>query len=442
MLTSRPEAVKPRTDVRIAYFDAASGISGDMTIGALLDAGAPRIDVAKLDAGLKALRLDGSYRLAFERVRVGALAAASFDVLLAPSDAGDSHVHATHQHGGHLRTHAPSADDPVRASGRDWRAIRALITDAGKRGLGTGVVEKALAIFEALAVAEGAVHGIAPEDVHFHEVGAVDAIVDIVGTAWCIDELGIEQCFVGPLPGGKSGYIQSDHGPLPVPAPATLRLLEGFEVLTGDGEGELVTPTGAAILRALAKPLRPRMTLTASGTGAGKKRWSDRPNVLRVFLGETLGDSDCGVIAVEADIDDMTPSALAFSAERIRAAGAIDVTLAPIQMKKGRSGFRLTALTDPERLDPVARAMLEHTTSLGVRFRSLARYVLPRRIEMVDTPPYGSIAVKVGLRPSGRVSAEPEFDEVAAAALAAGEPLAVVRAAVLAAWEAKATREP
>lgn len=453
MLTSLSEAVKPRTDVRIAYFDAVSGISGDMTIGALLDAGSPRIDLAKLETALGTLGLDG-YRLSYERVRVGALAAASFDVILDQAGAGgsrpqahaDHHHHGGHGHdethgashghahdsGGH-HDHALSAHYPGQGPRRDWPAIRRLIEHAGTHGLASGVVEKALAIFEALAVAEGAVHGIAPEEVHFHEVGAVDAIVDIVGAAWCVEELGIEKCFVGPLPGGKSGYIQSEHGPLPVPAPATLRLLEGFDVLPGDGEGELVTPTGAAILRVLARPMRPRMTLVASGTGAGKKRWSDRPNVLRVFLGDAPGDSGRDVVVIETDIDDMTPAALAFAAARVREAGAIDVTVAPIQMKKGRSAFHVTALAGTDGFDAVARAVLEHTTSLGVRFRSVARYVLPRRIDLVATP-YGTIAVKVALRPSGKETPEPEFEDVAAAALASGQPYADVRAAALAAW--------
>ncbi|HET9061979.1 MAG TPA: nickel pincer cofactor biosynthesis protein LarC [Candidatus Binatia bacterium] len=395
--------------MRIAYFDAGSGISGDMTIGALLDAGAPRIDVAGLGRALGALGVEG-YRLTYERVRVGPLDAGSFDVVL---DTVSHHHH------------------------RDWRGIRALIEKAEGRGLVAGVVERALRIFGELAAAEAAVHGVPIETVHFHEVGAVDAIVDIVGTAWCLEELGIQRCFVGPLPGGKPGYIASEHGRLPVPAPATVRLLEGFPVLVGDGEGELVTPTGAAIVRALAKPLRPLMTIDRVGMGAGKRRWTDRPNVLRVFVGEHEADTDEQIVVLEADIDDMTPAALAFAAERLREAGAIDVTLLPLQMKKGRPGFRVTVLSAVERIDALARTLLTETTSLGVRYRTMGRVVLPRRIESVTTE-FGAIVVKIVVRPSGEETAEPEFEDVARAARARGVSYSTVRDAALAAWRVAA----
>lgn len=429
MLTSAPWAVKPRTAVQIAYFDAPSGISGDMTIGALLDAAAGEFGVADLEKALSTLGV-GGYRLTFALVQVGGLAAGSFDVVLDPAH----EALAAHDYdvalSAHYRGQAPK---------RNWPEIRSLIESAGGRGLGVGVVERALAVFGALADAEAAVHGIGVEEVHFHEVGAVDAIVDVVGTAWCLERLGVEQCFVGPLPGGKSGYIKSEHGPLPVPAPATLRLLAGFDVIPGDGEGELVTPTGAAILRALARPLRPLMTLERSGTGAGKKRWSDRPNVLRVFLGRSAPDSDREIVVLETDIDDMTPAALAFAAERLRSAGAIDVTLAPVTMKKGRQAFRLTVLTEADEMEKLSRVVLEETSSLGLRFRAMGRYVLPRRIEMVETE-FGPIAVKIAARPSGRESAEPEFEDVARAALASGVPFRTVRAAALRAFEALAAR--
>jgi len=396
--------------MRIAYFDAGSGISGDMTVGALLDAGGPRIDVAALSQALSALNVAG-YRLLYERVRVGPLDAASFDVAVDAHLAGHSHHH------------------------RDWGTIRRLIEAAAERGLATGVVERALSIFGELANAEAAVHGVPAETVHFHEVGAVDAIVDIVGTAWCVEELGIEKCFVGPLPGGKPGYVTCEHGRLPVPAPATVRLLEGFPVVVGDGEGELVTPTGAAIVRALAKPLRPLMTIERIGMGAGKRRWTDRPNVLRVFLGECEDGTDEQVVVLECDIDDMTPAALAFAAERLREAGAIDVTLLPLQMKKSRPGFRVTVLSAVERIDELARALLAETTSIGVRYRAMGRWVLPRRIEPVTTE-FGTIAVKIVVRPSGEESAEPEFEDVARVALARGISFATVRDAALAAWRA------
>jgi len=410
MLTSCLWAVKLRSNVRIAYFDAGSGISGDMTIGALLDAGGPSIDLAALSQALSLLGVEG-YRLTYERARVGPLDAGSFDVVL---DAGPGHRHPHH---------------------REWRSIRGMIEASAARGLAPGVVERALRIFTELAAAEAAVHGVPVESVHFHEVGAVDAICDIVGTAWCLDQLGIEQCFVGPLPGGKPGYVTTEHGRLPVPAPATVRLLAGFPIVPGDGEGELVTPTGAAILRALAKPIRPLMTIERVGMGAGKRRWTDRPNVLRVFLGACDDDTDEQVVVLEADIDDMTPAALAFAAERLREAGAIDVTLLPLQMKKGRPGFRVTVLSAVVCVDALARTLLAQTSSIGVRYRTMGRMVLPRRIEPVTTE-YGTIAVKIVVRPSGEETAEPEFEDVARAAMARGVSYATVRDAALAAWRA------
>jgi uncharacterized protein (TIGR00299 family) protein len=406
--------------MRIAYFDAGSGISGNMTIGALLDLGAPGVDLAGLATALEALSLRG-YRLVLERVKVGAISATYFDVRLADHAHSSAHTHA-HAAGGHAH--------------RDWASIRALLEGAAATGgLEQEVAARALAIFGALAKAEAEVHEVAVDDVSFHEVGAIDAIVDVVGTAWCLDRLGIERCFVGALPSG-TGYVNSEHGRLPVPAPATVRLLRGFEVIAGDGEGELVTPTGAAILAATATPLRPLMQIEQIGAGAGTKRWTDRPNVLRVFVGEAVADADREVAVVEADIDDMTPAALAHAAERLRASGSIDVTLMPLQMKKGRSGFRLTVLCAPDMVDAIARSVLAETSSLGVRFRTMGRLVLPRRIDLVATP-YGTIAVKVGVRPSGEESAEPEFEDVARAAIAHGLPYATVRDATLTVWRKK-----
>lgn len=404
--------------MRIAYFDAGSGISGNMTIGALLDLGMPGVDLAGLTSALEPLSLSG-YRLVLERVRVGVISATYFDVVL------ENHAHASPSpHSGGAHAH------------RDWADIRSLLEGAAAPGgLGREVAERALAIFGALAKAEAEVHEVAIDEVSFHEVGAIDAIVDVVGTAWCLERLGIERCFVGALPSG-TGYVNSEHGRLPVPAPATARLLRGFEVIAGDGEGELVTPTGAAILAATATPIRPLMQIERIGAGAGTKRWTDRPNVLRVFVGEADADTDREVAVVEADIDDMTPVALAHAAETLRASGSIDVTLMPLQMKKGRSGFRLTVLCAPDVVEAIARSVLAETSSLGVRFRTMGRWVLPRRIDPVATP-YGTIAVKVGVRPSGAESAEPEFEDVARAAIAHGVGYSIVRDAALTAWRRK-----
>jgi uncharacterized protein (TIGR00299 family) protein len=387
--------------MKIAYFDTGSGISGDMTVGALLDVGGKRgLTLERLTDALALLEV-GGYRLAAEATDVGTIRANSFSVVI---------------------------DEPPHLH-RDWQTIRRLIEDAGGRGLSDGTVSRAVRVFEVLAEAEARVHGVTPEEVHFHEVGAIDSIVDIVGAAWCLDTLNVEACFVGPLPSG-SGYVQTEHGRLPVPAPATAVLMEGFDIIAGDGEGELVTPTGMAILAGLAKPMRPGFTVESIGVGAGTKRLQDRPNVLRVMLGECDAVDDAQVVEIVADIDDMTPEALAHVAQRLRADGARDVNVEPVHMKKGRSGMRLTVLCDVERLSALADRALSETSSIGLRYRMLNRVVLPRRIEQVETE-YGTIAVKIVARPDGRETAEPEFDDVARIALDRDLPFKQIRAAAL-----------
>jgi uncharacterized protein (TIGR00299 family) protein len=393
--------------MRVAYFDAPSGISGDMSLAGLLDAGRGRgLEVNALRQALAHVPI-GGYRLDLERVEVEGIRAVHLRV----------EIDETHDHH------------------RTWSDIRALIDHAQRGGLSVGAANRARRIFEVLAHAEAKVHGIEPERVHFHEVGAVDSVIDIVGVAWCLDALGIDACFVSPLPSG-SGYVDTEHGRLPVPAPATAELLTGFEVLAGDGEGELVTPTGAAILCALARPLRPTFIAEAVGCSAGTRRLSDRPNVLRVWIGTADATDEESVILVEADVDDMTPAAVGYLTERLRAVGARDVTVAPVEMKKGRLGMRLGVLCDLGRLEDVATRMLAESSTIGLRYRALRRMVLPRRSDTVETS-YGPITVKVVRRPDGSETAEPEFEDVAAAARRAGQPLAAVRDEALLAWREK-----
>jgi uncharacterized protein (TIGR00299 family) protein len=393
--------------MKIAYFDSGSGISGDMTVGALLDSGRGRgLSVEALADALSLLGVPG-YRIGAERVANRSITANSLHVEIDEPP----HIH------------------------RDWRTIRRLIEAAGERGLSEGTVERAVRIFDVLARAEARVHGTEPEKVHFHEVGAIDSIVDIVGAAWCLDTLAIDACFVGPLPSG-SGYVQTQHGRLPVPAPATALLLEGFEIVAGDGAGEMVTPTGAAILAALAKPVRPAMQLEAVGMGAGTRRWEDRPNVLRVFVGECDEASDEQVVEINADVDDMTPAALAHLCDLLRADGAREVHVTTAHMKKGRTGMRVTVLCDVDRLTRLADRMLSESSTIGLRYRAHNRIVLPRRIDYVDTQ-FGSVALKVVMRPNGDETAEPEFEDVARLALESHVLFADVRNAALDAWQAR-----
>ena len=391
--------------MRIAYFDAPSGIAGDMAVAALLDAASDKdVSIEALREALAALPV-GGYEIATERADVMGIPALRFRVSVAK---------AGHPH-------------------RNWSAIESLLGEARRRGLAAGIYQRSMAIFEGLARAEADVHGVALSEVTFQEVGAVDSIVDIVATAWCLEALGIERCFVSPVPAG-SGYVESAHGRLPIPAPATARLLRGFEVVAGDGKGELVTPTGAAILAAMARPFRPLFTLQSIGTGAGTMQLADRPNVLRVFIGEAEETSDENLVMIESDIDDMTPAALARACERLRETGARDVSVLPLQMKKNRLGMRLCVLADLGAVETVALAVLLHTSSLGVRYRAVHRQVLVRRSDIVDTD-YGPMSLKVAVRPDGTETAEPEFEEVARTASALGRPFADIRAAALAAWK-------
>lgn len=396
--------------MRIAHFEALSGIAGDMAVAALLDAaGRAGIAIDDLRSALLPLAL-GGYAIDAERVEVGGTPAL------------------------HLRVDVNETAQPHRT----WSDIRSLLDSAHRAGLAAGAYERATAIFEVLARAEAEVHEVDVEHVHFHEVGAVDSIVDIVAASWLLDRLAVDRCTVSTLPTG-SGTVETAHGRLPVPAPATALLLRGFEVRAGDGEGELVTPTGAAILRALAKPLRPSLLLEASGTGAGTRRLRDRPNVLRVFVGLADDESDEDLVLLEADIDDMTPVAVAQACERLRAEGARDVSVTALQMKKGRLAMRLLVLCDYGRVETLATAVLLHTSTLGVRYRAVARALLARRIELVETD-YGSLRVKIALRPDGSETAEPEFEDVARASRERGAPLADVRAAALAALGSRTAR--
>jgi len=399
----RAERAEEVGTMKIAHFEAGSGIAGDMAVAALLDAGAGRgLTLDGLRGALATIPL-GHYGIDAQRVDVDGMPALHFRVVI---------EHAAHDHHRH------------------WSDIRSMLEAGRGAGLPDGTYSRAVAIFEVLARAEAEVHGVEVDHVHFHEVGAVDSIVDIVAAAWCLDQLAIDHCTVSTLPTG-SGHVDTEHGRLSVPAPATALLLKGFEVRAGDGEGELVTPTGAAILAATARSMRPVMTVEATGSGAGTRRLADRPNVLRVFLGTADGASDDNLVLLEADIDDMSPASLSAACERLRADGARDVSVLPLQMKKNRLGMRLSVLADSALLEKLSSAILLHTSSIGVRYRSVQRSVLARRIEVVETSA-GAIRVKMVIRPDGTETAEPEFEDVARAAVSSGRQFVDVRSEALA----------
>ena len=396
----------------IAYLDTFSGISGDMTVGALLDLGLP---IERVHEAIKVLGLDGVEVWA-ERTERSAIAATKFQVRVHGQhpDLDHGHPHGPHQHHGH----------------RPWIAIRDLLAGSA---LVPAVRERALAVFGRLAEAEAQVHGVPVERVEFHEVGALDAIVDVVGAALGFDHLGVDAVHVSPLPIGQ-GVIHAAHGPLPVPGPAVLALLRGWPVRAGESEGELITPTGAAIVAALGRPdPAPPFRLAAVGYGAGDRIFTDRPNLLRIMVGDPMPALAADeVVVLEATIDDSNPQIYEHVLERLLEAGARDAFLEPVVMKKSRPGTTLRVLAEPADRDRLAGIVFAETSTIGLRYATWRRLVLPREERTVTTP-YGPVRVKVATAPDGTLNVAPEFEDCRALARTRGVPLKVVHQAALAA---------
>ena len=390
------------TGGRLLYVDAIAGVAGDMLLAALLDAGAP---LAAVRDGLSGL-VDG-LDVAVERTSRHGLAAARVSIL-APED--------------HSR--------------RDWAAVRALLDGAG---LPPRADTRARETFRRLAHAEARIHGVSPERVHFHEVGALDALADVCGVALALEALDVDRVACSPLPAGR-GLTRAAHGILPLPAPATLELLRGAPLRGVDVDVELVTPTGAALVAALAEgrfgPLPP-LTLEAVGYGAGARDLPDRPNVVRVLLGAEQAGTAARrpAVLVECTLDDLPGELVADAVAASLSAGALDAWITPVQMKKGRPGVVLTAVARPEHQDAVAEAMLRETTTLGVRATTVLRWELDREpysVEIDGQP----VTVKVGRMAGRMVNFAPEHDDVARAAAALGRPAKTVWAQ---AWAAAQT---
>jgi uncharacterized protein (TIGR00299 family) protein len=384
--------------MKVLYIDAFAGISGDMTVGALLALGLP---LQRLQDELQRLPLSG-YTIAAAPRRVHGITATKFDVQV-----------ATQGHGH-----------------RAFRDIRALLASSG---LDATVKRHALAIFTRLAEAEGHVHGVAPDDVEFHEVGAIDSIVDVVGAAIGIASFGIERVYASTLPLG-TGIVQSQHGLLPVPGPATLELLRGFPTRPGDGAGELVTPTGAAIVASLATPgPPPELRVQAIGYGAGQRTLADRPNLLRLVLGESAAPAGHDeMVVIETNIDDYNPELYEYAMERLFEAGARDVYLAPVHMKKNRPGIVLSVLCAESERERLSGIILSETSAIGVRFHTVRRLVLPRETREVATP-YGMVRLKIAVSPDGRQNVAPEYDDCKRIAREKNVPIKLVYQAAIAA---------
>jgi len=387
---------------RHLHFDLVGGMAGDMTVAALVDAGA---DFGQLQERLSVSGLPTT-SISLSREWRGGMAGASFEVLA-------------------------EAEPPS----RHWRDIRALLKQAT---LPDRARELALDIFGRLAQAEAEVHGCEPDQVHFHEVGAMDSIVDIVATALAVDLLDATSFSCSAVP-VCAGTVAGDHGTMPLPAPATARLLIGFTLTPIAGAIETVTPTGAAILATLCRSgttQPPPVRLIATGTGLGRATLPDRANVLRVLLGDTLaavstpprGDA----VVIEASIDDMDPRIFGEVSANLFAAGALDVTLIPMQMKKHRPGTLLSVLARPELEGLLTGIVLRETTTLGVRSHDVRRTELERRHETVQTR-FGSVRVKLGLLGDDVVNLSPEYDDCERAAHERGVPVKDVLTAAIAA---------
>jgi hypothetical protein len=451
--------------MRIAYLDCFSGISGDMFLGALVDAGVSRKlledTVAALDIGAR-LEISRVMRSGVSATKVDVYAHGEKDLPREVFQAqrerehGHGHDHShdhSHEHGqghhgaagrqhSHEESHAHAHDDSGHGHGRSLSAIRTIIEGAA---ISTGAKGIAIGIFEALGAAEAEIHNVPVEKVHFHEVGAVDAMVDIVCAAVGAESLGIEEWVCSPLNVG-GGTVKCAHGTLPVPAPATLKLLQGAPVYSSGPQVELVTPTGAAIVKVLVTRFAalPAIRVEKAGYGAGTREFADHPNLLRITVGESRpenkpsgkshelvgtssGAASSGadaekIMVLEANLDDLSPQVLAYAMEKLLAEGALDVFNVPVQMKKGRAGAVLTVLAKIEDAGRLTETIFAETTTLGVRRREECRQTLTRRWETVDTA-WGPVRIKIANMNGTISNYAPEFEDCRALAEAHHVPL-------------------
>ena len=389
--------------MKTAYFDCFAGISGDMTLGAFLDLGVP---LEWLLDKLHAMPLDG-FSIKKESIQVNNIQATQVQIDLAEEQ--------THRH---------------------WADIRKLVE---KAPFDKEVKVNSLKVFEKIAASESEIHGVPLEKVHFHEVGALDSIIDIVGSALCMAYLGIESVYASKIPLG-SGFVECSHGTLPVPAPATLSILKDTPVYGGGVPHEMTTPTGAAIIRSYATVFGrlPEMEIESVGYGAGKRSIPDLPNVLRVIVGHQNNKNKLNQInmqhgdvqAIETCIDDMNPELFGYLMEKLFEDGALDVYLIPVYMKKNRPGTMIQVLCLPEKEKSLVRRIMMETTTSGIRSHSVGRYTLEREIATVDTA-YGRVSVKKIMDPDGHVRIAPEYDVCREIALSRKVPLQEVYAEVV-----------
>jgi pyridinium-3,5-bisthiocarboxylic acid mononucleotide nickel chelatase len=423
---------------RLLYFDCFSGISGDMVLGALIDAGLP---MARLKEALGSLAVDG-YHVHAERVLRAGVSATKFMVHeegahrsgLGTRDSGlaasHDHHHHHHDHAHHHEDRAPSPES--RRHSHEHRSLSEIFGLIDQSALSAAGRDRAKALFLRLAEAEAAIHDMPVEKVHLHEVGALDSIIDIVGAVFGLEWIGVDRIVSSPLNVG-GGMVHSAHGHFPVPAPATVKLLGLAPVYSGAVQKELVTPTGALLVSSYASSFGPipAMTIEQVGYGAGDNDFPSTPNVLRILIGRAVdataasgfsrtnsvgGRSDSAaeerVVVIECEIDDMNPQLFGVAMDRLYAAGALEVFYTPVQMKKNRPGTLLTVIGPPDRRAVLSEIVFKETTTIGLRYSELDRECLTREIVSVDTP-IGPVRFKLAWRDGRLVNAVPEFDDCA-----------------------------
>jgi uncharacterized protein (TIGR00299 family) protein len=427
--------------LKLLYFDCFSGASGDMILGALIDAG---VSLDGVRRALGSLAVDPEM-VWTERVTRAGISATKFSVRgeRPPLDHahdhrsghhhdhhGDAHEpgHA-HEHGHareHAHVHAREHEEVGHASHRSIAEIYRLVDGSALSATGKA---RAKDLFRALGEAEAAIHGTSLDEVHLHEVGALDSIIDICGAVFALESLDVDRITASPLNVG-GGTITAAHGIYPVPAPATLRLLQGAPIYAGAQKVELVTPTGALLIGSYAAEFGsiPAMRVHTIGYGAGSRDFADTPNVLRVLIGEAdAAQPSQTVVVIEAEIDDMNPQIFGVVMETLLAEGALDVFYTPIQMKKNRPGTLLSVIAPPSAREQLTSTIFRETTTIGVRYREMTRECLDREIVSVDTV-FGAIRIKVARRGGAVVNVSPEFEDCVRIAAAAGRPVKEIQA--------------
>jgi uncharacterized protein (TIGR00299 family) protein len=431
----------------ILHFDCFSGAAGDMIVGALLDAGLPLEDLRRA-LGSLAIERDAIWT---ERVMRAGISATKFCVHGEdpPPDRANDH------RGGHDagRPHGPADGQPrqERPASRATRRAKASASSSRQHqqhrtlaevdrlidgsALSPAGRDRAKSLFARMGEAEAAIHGTSMDRVHLHEVGTLDSIIDVVGTVYALEALGVERVTASPLNVG-GGSADTAHGRYPVPAPATERLLRGAPIYSGSQQAELVTPTGALLITGYAAAYGgvPPMRLTRAGYGAGSRDFAGTPNVLRVLMGEAEAPSAVGrVVVIEAEIDDMNPQIFGPVMDQLLAAGALDVFYTAIQMKKNRPGTLVSIVAPPETRERLTALLFRETTTIGVRYTEMDRECLDRETVIVQTP-LGPVRVKVARHGGERVNATPEFDDCVRVATATGRPVKEVQAAAMKAY--------